>query len=161
MHLPTSSALGATGTTSAMVEDLRSLVSAESPSSDPASLLACAEVLAGIGERLLGVAPDIVEVEGIPQVSWSFGGTPSVLLLGHLDTVWPLGTLEDHPWCVQDGEARGPGVFDMKAGLVQALHAVAALDPWESDGITLLVTADEEVAAPTSRERILREAATH
>ncbi len=161
VHLPTSAALGTTGTTSGMLEDLRALVCAESPSSDPVSLVSCAEVLAGIGERLLGVAPQIVEVEGIPQVSWSFGGEPSVLLLGHLDTVWPLGTLEDHPWCVRDGHALGPGVFDMKAGLVQALHAVAALDPWESDGITLLVTADEEVAAPTSRERILREAGAH
>ncbi|WP_222704584.1 M20/M25/M40 family metallo-hydrolase [Actinomyces polynesiensis] len=161
MHVPTSSAAGAIGTTSAMLEDLRALVCAESPSSDPVALGACAEVLAGIGERLLGTAPEIVEVEGIPQVSWSFGGTPTVLLLGHLDTVWPLGALEDHPWSTRDGLVRGPGVFDMKAGLVQALHALAALDPWESDGITLLVTADEEVAAPTSRERILREAAAH
>jgi glutamate carboxypeptidase len=50
------------------------------------------------------------------------------LLLGHLDTVWPLGTITDWPYQVRDGIASGPGVFDMKAGLVIALTAISLLD---------------------------------
>ena len=52
---------------------------------------------------------------------------PTQLLLGHVDTVWPIGTLSARPWNVDDGVARGPGVFDMKAGVVQILFALRAL----------------------------------
>ena len=77
-----------------------------------------------------------------------------VLLLGHLDTVWPRGTLERIPWGIEDGVARGPGVFDMKAGLVQTIWALRALDQLGATPrrpVTLLWTADEEVGSPSSR----------
>ena len=79
-----------------------------------------------------------------------------MLLLGHHDTVWPTGTLAVHPCDVVDGVLRGPGCFDMKAGLVMAFHAVATLA--DRDGVTILVTGDEEIGSPTSRALIESEA---
>ena len=72
-----------------------------------------------------------------------------VLILGHHDTVFPLGALAERPFTVSDGHATGPGVFDMKAGIVQAIHAVAALD--DASGVEMLFTADEEVGSGASR----------
>ena len=80
----------------------------------------------------------------------------------HHDTVWPLGSLETHPFSVRDGVLRGPGCFDMKAGLVLALHALAELGSagqFGPGGVTLLVTGDEELGSPTSRALIEAEAA--
>ena len=79
---------------------------------------------------------------------------PSQLLLGHLDTVWPVGTLQTMPIEVTDGRLHGPGVFDMKCGLVQTLFALRAIrelglempvDP------VVLINADEEIGSPDSR----------
>jgi glutamate carboxypeptidase len=75
-----------------------------------------------------------------------------VLLLGHHDTVFPLGTLARRPFRVDDGIATGPGVFDMLAGIVQALHGLARLD--DVSGVELLFSADEEVGSAASRELI-------
>jgi glutamate carboxypeptidase len=83
---------------------------------------------------------------------WSGGGQTRVLLLGHVDTVWPFGTTDRWPFAVRDGRATGPGCFDMKAGLVQGLHALAGLDDLE--GVALLATTDEELGSPTSRELV-------
>jgi glutamate carboxypeptidase len=71
--------------------------------------------------------------------------------------VWPLGSLATHPFSVAGGVLRGPGCFDMKTGLVMALHAVAALGV--PDGVTILITSDEEVGSPSSRALIEAEAA--
>jgi glutamate carboxypeptidase len=87
----------------------------------------------------------------VTHLRWIFG-TPRVLLVGHHDTVWPMGSLETHPWSVVDGIARGPGVLDMKAGLVQMFHALASLP--SPDGVCVLINGDEEVGSPTSRELI-------
>ncbi len=140
-----------------MVELLGALVSAESPSSDPALCRACLDVLASAGEGLLGAPPERVEVEGRSHLRWRLGGPTRVLLLTHLDTVWPAGTIERWPFSVEGDRATGPGVFDMKAGAVQALFAVAALP--ERAGVTLLATTDEEIGSPTSRGLIETEAA--
>jgi glutamate carboxypeptidase len=79
-----------------------------------------------------------------------------VLLVGHHDTVWPLGSLDDHPWSVADGVVRGPGCLDMKAGLVQLFHALNTLH--DIDGVTVVVNGDEEVGSPTSSALIEDEA---
>lgn len=79
------------------------------------------------------------------------------LLLGHHDTVWPAGSLATHPFGVDAGVLRGPGCFDMKAGLVIAFHAVAALA--DVAGVAILVTGDEELGSPSSRALIEAEAA--
>src|SRR3984893_10044444 len=86
-----------------------------------------------------------------------------VLLLGHLDTVWPIGTLKKMPWRETDGRYWGPGVLDMKAGVVMALAALSALRAMKSTRpVTLLLNSDEEVGSPISRaitERLALESA--
>ncbi|MFD1933820.1 M20/M25/M40 family metallo-hydrolase [Nonomuraea mangrovi] len=134
-----------------MIEDLGELVSCESFSSDLDAVARSAKVVAAMGARHLGAQPETIVIDGVTHLRWSFG-TPKVLLLGHHDTVWPMGTLATHPWSVVDGIARGPGVFDMKAGLVQMFHALAELD--SLDGVCVLVTGDEEVGSVTSRTLI-------
>ncbi|MFD0665181.1 M20/M25/M40 family metallo-hydrolase [Thermocatellispora tengchongensis] len=134
-----------------MLADLEELVLCESFSSDHEAVARSALVVAAQGERLLGAAPEPILIEGVTHLRWTFG-TPRVLVLGHHDTVWPIGSLASRPWSVADGVARGPGVFDMKAGLVQAFHALAALP--SLDGVCVLVTGDEELGSPTSRALI-------
>ena len=75
-----------------------------------------------------------------------------MLVVGHHDTVFPLGTLAARPFTVGDGRATGPGVFDMKGGIVTAVHAVASLA--DHRGVELLFTCDEEVGSLTSRQLI-------
>jgi glutamate carboxypeptidase len=132
-----------------VLHDIRELIECESPSADPAAVARSAEVVARLGTRLLGAAPERLEPG---HLRWRFGGPGKVLLLGHHDTVWPLGSLATRPWSVEAGVLRGPGCFDMKTGLVLALHAIAALP--DRSGVTLLVTSDEEVGSTTSRELI-------
>ena len=84
---------------------------------------------------------------------------PTQLLLGHVDTVWPLGTLESRPWSVEDGVARGPGVFDMKAGVVQILFALRALRDLDLDPPAtplVLINSDEEIGSRESTSAIDR-----
>ncbi len=135
----------------AMLADLEDLVLCESFSADHAALARSAEVVGALGTRLLGAAPETIVIDGVTHLRWSFG-TPRVLLMGHHDTVWPMGSLQKHPWSVADGIARGPGVLDMKAGLVQLFHALASLP--SPDGVCVLVNGDEEVGSATSRRLI-------
>jgi glutamate carboxypeptidase len=84
------------------------------------------------------------------------------LLLGHCDTVWPLGTLKKMPFSVGNNHIRGPGVYDMKAGLVQlvfALKALAALRVDVPNEPIVFVNSDEEIGSPSSTPRIARLAA--
>jgi glutamate carboxypeptidase len=144
---------------SALLDDLAALVECESPSSDVDACRRCAGVLTGIAEARIGVAPELLDAGGAPALRWRFGVGPTrVLLVGHLDTVWPLGTLAELPFRVEGGRATGPGVFDMKAGLVQGIHALARFGAGELDGVTLLVTSDEEIGSLGSRSLIEAEA---
>jgi glutamate carboxypeptidase len=132
-----------------LVDDIRRLVEAESPSLAIESIQASADTLARLIEERTGRAAALVDGPAGPHVHWSGGGEPRVLILGHHDTVFPLGTLARRPFTVDDGKLMGPGVFDMKAGIVQAIHSVAALD--DASGVEMLFTADEEVGSETSR----------
>ncbi len=134
--------------------DLRELVECESPSDDLAAVAHSADVVARIGELRLGSAPEQIVLEGRTHLRWRLGPGPwPVLVLGHHDTVWPIGTLATHPFSVEGDVLRGPGCFDMLAGLVMAFHALAGLE-----GVTLLVTGDEELGSPSSRALIEDEA---
>lgn len=135
----------------AMLADLEELVTCESYSADHAALARSGQVVAAQGSRLLGAPPRTLVIEGVTHLQWGFG-TPRVLLLGHHDTVWPTGSIRTLPWSVEQGVARGPGVFDMKAGLVQMFHALASLP--SLDGLCVLVTGDEETGSATSRPLI-------
>lgn len=126
------------------------LVEAESPSSDPAALARCRAVLEHLFREILGSAPATVG----EALVWRRGGGRPVLLLGHYDTVWPAGTLAELPFAVEGGVARGPGAFDMKAGVVQGLFALRA----SRGTATFLLTGDEEVGSRGSEALIEDEA---
>ncbi|MEU5403395.1 M20/M25/M40 family metallo-hydrolase [Streptomyces sp. NPDC005963] len=135
-----------------MLSELEELVLCESFSADHRAVARSAATVAAQGSRWLDATPETLVIGGVTHLRWTFG-VPRVLLVGHHDTVWPIGSLSDHPWSIRDGIARGPGVFDMKAGLVQMFHAVGSLS--SLDGIRILVTGDEEVGSRTSRELVL------
>ncbi len=135
-----------------LLDDLRTLVEVESPSHDLVALEASAATLASLIERRLGTAPELVASPAGPHVHWRGDGAPRVLLVGHHDTVHPIGALAARPFTEIEGRVTGPGVFDMKGGIVLAIHAIAALG--DRSGIELLVTADEEVGSRASRELI-------
>ena len=134
-----------------MTADLAALVAVESPSGVPDALARCRAEVSALGERLLGAAP---AVHG-EHLHWG-PERPKVLLLGHYDTVWPVGTLARRPFTVIGHRATGPGCFDMKAGLVQIFHALARVAEREGglEGVGVLVTSDEETGSATSRELI-------
>lgn len=136
----------------AMLEDLRRLVETESPSDDREALTRSAEVLAQILTERLGPGVELIDGPAGPHVRWRGAKEPKVLVLGHHDTVFPMGTLERRPFEVEAGRATGPGVFDMKAGIVQAIWGVAASGSAES--AELLFSCDEEVGSITSRALI-------
>ena len=102
--------MGTVGDLNAMLEDLELLVNTESPSHDAARLAESAQAIASIIERRLGTAATLLESAAGPHVHWSGGGTPRVLLLGHHDTVFPVGSCAARPFAVADGRATGPGV---------------------------------------------------
>lgn len=138
-----------------MTQRLRELVEAESPSQDQAALTRCADLLDGWFGQALG-RPAHRPVPDRPHLLWT-SPEADVLLLGHFDTVWPIGTLNDWPLTITDGIASGPGTFDMKAGIVQMLTALELASSTEHVGV--LLTCDEETGSATSRELIETEAA--
>lgn len=150
-----------------MVEELAALVEIESPSSSLVSLANCAAYLGVLGTTLLGFGPEKVEAEGRTHLLWTFGESPKVVLVGHYDTVHQVGTLGRFPFEIDGDIARGPGVCDMKGGVVVMLHAVAELIQLYGvaalDGLAIFVNADEEIGSPTSKALIerLSRTATH
>jgi glutamate carboxypeptidase len=138
-----------------MVERLQELVSCESPSGDASCLAACADLLTSWGDAALGRRVERFVEGGVPHLLWR-APTPVVLLLGHFDTVWPRGTVAEWPLTIRDRRASGPGVFDMKAGIVQMLAAVQLVA--DRSRVSVLLTGDEETGSATSRELIEGEA---
>ena len=148
-----------------MYARIRELVEVESPSEDAAAVNRAGDVTEAWIKALQGqlkrhkCAPygELLEARFGPAKSTR----GRVLLLGHLDTVWPMGTLAKMPWREAGGKFWGPGVLDMKAGVVMALEAVAALQQLKlMRPVTLLLNSDEEIGSPASRaitERVARE----
>ncbi len=132
-----------------MLADLATLVNVESPSRDLDALARSAATLSALIEQRLGGSATLIESAAGPHVHWSGGGVPKVLVLGHHDTVFPIGSLAARPFTVVDGRAMGPGVFDMKAGIVQAIHGIAELV--DRSGVEILISADEETGSLHSR----------
>jgi glutamate carboxypeptidase len=139
-----------------ILERVSALVRRESPSSHPDAVNAAQGIVAAWAEELDGgvkrhARSRVLEVRfGKPDDS-----RRPVLLLGHLDTVWPIGTLARMPWRVEDGLAHGPGVLDMKAGVVMALTAMKLVREVDADcPAVLLLSGDEETGSHQSRELI-------
>jgi glutamate carboxypeptidase len=139
-----------------MRDTLRELVQQESPSEDRQAVNAAmalaehwaTEQGARIKRHKQRAFGDVLELRFGPSRSKQ----KPVLLLGHLDTVWPIGTLNKMPWREADGRYWGPGVLDMKAGVVMALTALSTLREIKlSRPVTLLLNSDEEVGSPISR----------
>jgi len=137
--------------------DLADLVRIESPSDDPAAVTAVAERLK---DRLIrgGVAAELRECppRGAALLAHVGEGSGGTLLLGHHDTVCPIGTLAERPFSITEGRARGPGCFDMKSGLAVAIAVLEALTEHPfPPRVTLLSVPDEEVGSEASRELLL------
>jgi glutamate carboxypeptidase len=137
-------------------DSLHELVQQESPSEDPQAVNAAMDLT----ERLAGEQGTRIKRHKQRQfgdvLELRFGPSRSsrkpVLLLGHLDTVWPIGTLKKMPWREKDGRYWGPGVLDMKAGVVMALAALNTLSELDSARpVVLLLNSEEEVGSPVSR----------
>ena len=146
-----------------IVADLEALVRLESPSDHAEHVSLVARWVhdrlreRGVPAELRPCPPRGDAV--LASVAYRDGGT---LLLGHLDTVWPVGTLAEMPWRLEAGRASGPGVFDMKAGIVVGMAVLAAMVR-ESRAlpVSLLLVPDEEVGSQASREMTVSVARRH
>lgn len=136
-----------------VVARIGALVECESPTNDVHATDRCADVVDQMATDLLGQSAERVVSGGRTHLRWRFGSGPrKTLVLGHFDTVWPVGSLARLPFDLRDDRITGPGCFDMKVGVVMALHALACLD--DLDGVTLLLNSDEETGSPTSRHLV-------
>ena len=149
-----------------MLETLKEFVCCESPSTEKAAADACASLIANTWKRRR-VQVEVLEqkhrgahlrITHVPE-----GGNPrgQVLLLGHYDTVYASGTLLKMPFRIAGGKIFGPGTFDMKAGIVQALFALDALQQLAAPlakRIVFLWTSDEEIGSESSRKLLEAEA---
>lgn len=159
---------GARGKLPSLIAFARRLVEAESPSDSKAAVDACV-ALAAERARELGGRVKLHRQRAFGNILEArFGSrraTPParVLLLGHLDTVWPVGTLKTMPWSESAQRIAGPGIFDMKAGAAMALTAIEMLIEAgmpQGKEVVLLLNSDEEVGSPVSRpitEELARE----
>src|SRR5271154_3956328 len=149
-----------------MLATLRQFVSTESPSLEKAAADRCCEIIASAwrnrGARVERIAQkhrgDHLRVTWWPHKSRSAG---QLLVLGHYDTVYATGTLAKMPFRISAGKAYGPGVFDMKAGIVQALFALEALQQSKTSlqkRLVFLWTSDEEIGSDSSRKLLETEA---
>ncbi len=148
-----------------IIDILRQLVKIESPSTNKAAV---DQVMAFVADqlRLLEATVQIFPqtlVGNQVAANWPSGGETAlpVLLLFHLDTVWPVGTLQTMPWSEAEGKLRGPGVFDMKASAAIALATLQALKQTHTRParpVRLLFTSDEEIGSAASRALIEAEA---
>ena len=135
------------------LSDIQRLVECESPTED---LAACGEVITlavEIANKLLNNKAEQITENGRP-VFWWGTKNPKILLLCHLDTVWPTGSFTP-TWQINGDKATGPGVFDMKTGFIQALYALVGIENAESK-VALVATTDEETGSTTSKDLITK-----
>ena len=149
-----------------ILEDLKELVVRESPSDDADRVSAVAAWICGRLNRDGEVArPVACPPRGdavVAVMGDEGGGRASTLLLGHIDTVWPVGTLVELPFQNELGVLRGPGVFDMKAGVAVALQVFDRLRARPSlPRVTLLLVPDEEIGSTASHDLLIDLARKH
>src|SRR5579863_3580252 len=158
---------GARRKEAALVALTERLVKAESPSDEKAAVDACAALSAEEAKARGGRVKvhrqrefgNVVEARFGPRAKSADG---RVLVLGHLDTVWPMGTIRKMPWRIGEDRIWGPGTLDMKAGVAMALTAVEMLTEARLLGreVVLLLNSEEEIGSPVSRpitERLAKE----
>jgi glutamate carboxypeptidase len=141
-----------------MVATVRELAEIESPSDNKAAVDRIAGFLAQKFDALGGRTQlhRSNDFGDNLQVTFSSpSGRKPVLLLGHYDTVYPLGTLAKMPCALESGHLRGPGVLDMKSGIALIIHAIEALQIWHGGlprPVEVLLVSDEEVGSRSSRQ---------
>ena len=149
-----------------MIGTLEAFVCAESPSTEKAAADVCAELIAnqwkkrGVSVELIGQKHRGTHIR-VTRAASSSRPRGQLLVLGHYDTVYAVGTLAKMPFRVVAGRIHGPGVFDMKAGIVQALFALDAIQHLQAGlakKIVFLWTSDEEVGSESSRKILEAEA---
>jgi glutamate carboxypeptidase len=137
--------------------DIQRLVECESPTEDLAACNQVIDLAVEIANNLLKTPATKINESGRP-VFWWGTKNPKILLLCHLDTVWPKGSFQP-TWKIEADTATGPGVFDMKAGFVQALYAISQVSGAQ-ENVALVATTDEETGSATSKALIERLAKT-
>lgn len=156
-----------------IVATIRELVEIESPSDNKAAVDALSDVVAAKFAALGAIVKIHPAQDFGNHLQADFpcqSAAKPVLLLGHYDTVYPLGTLATMPCRIVDDKLTGPGVLDMKSGIALMLHAIAALQDWRNKDwhgqlprpVTVLLVSDEEVGSDSSRaltESLARKAA--
>lgn len=146
-----------------LLQTIRDFVALESPSDDKAAVDRCGAEIASRLEAMGGRVTRVTVSTAGDHLRAEFGtGTKQLLLLGHFDTVWPVGQLERMPLREDNDRLMGPGVLDMKAGIALGMLATRALfevGPPPSTRIVMLWTTDEEVGSTTSRALVETEAA--
>ena len=153
-----------TGRSDDLLAELSTWVRLETPTTDPAAVNRLMDVAEAELARAGAALTRIPGRDGFGDnlVARTPGEGKPILVAGHLDTVWSHGTLDAMPYQVNGAKAHGPGIYDMKAGSFLAFHAVCSIlrqGVKTPRPIVLLLTPDEEVGSPTSREIIEREAA--
>ncbi|MBS1679124.1 MAG: M20/M25/M40 family metallo-hydrolase [Actinobacteria bacterium] len=155
-------AAAARGRRPRLVEMLAELTALDAPSGDPEALAAPASLLVSWLEDL-GARPAVTATAAGPLIDARLGAPDRdpVLLLCHYDTVWPVGTAAERPFAVEGEIARGPGVLDMRGGIVACLGALATPAELGVDGrpVRILLTPDEETGSEASRAAIVSAAA--
>src|SRR5580693_6398243 len=149
-----------------MLSTLRRLVLAESPSLEKAPADRCCDLLAAEWRKRGASVERLAQKQHGDQLRitwWPQKSRPAgqLLVLGHYDTVYASGTLKKMPWRVSGGKAYGPGIFDMKAGIVQALFGLEILQQTKAPlthRLVFLWTSDEEIGSDVSRKLIESEA---
>lgn len=146
-----------------MLAVLEALVRAESPTDVPDAQTEVQEMLSRLlrtlDYRVMHLPAEETGGHLYARPAGRKRGQPVQLLVGHCDTVWPLGTLQDMPFEVEDDIVRGPGVFDMKGGLTQMIFALSALRSAGADlevAPVVFINSDEEQGSPTSRRLLQR-----
>lgn len=133
----------------AILDDLKALVECESPTEDIEACRKVVNLAATIAKSVTGSDAKVFNESGRP-VFWLGADQPKIVLLAHLDTVWPIGSFNPI-WKIEGDIAFGPGTFDMKAGFLQALYAIKDISLEE---IALIATTDEETGSQTSKDLI-------
>jgi len=139
-----------------MMALLQRMVEIESPSDNKPALDRMGESLANEFQQIGGQVTFDQQKEAGDHLKAEFSGSVGkpLLLLGHFDTVWSMGTLATMPYRVESGRAFGPGIYDMKAGItmmIYALRALAAAGQKERRPVTVFLDSDEEVGSTTGR----------
>jgi glutamate carboxypeptidase len=145
----------------AMIAMLHDMVEIETPSTDKLAVYRLVQYMAGRFAQI-GANVEILQPNAGNHLRASWGsGDEQVLVLCHLDTVWPIGELARRPFRVEGGRAYGPGVYDMKGGIIQAFFALKAISDLNlrlGHKIVFLCNIDEESGSMSSRELIEQEA---